>query len=139
MHGSNACESYWRPAFHVVVLVFVIAITAVLVTPIAHAAAVSATLAVTSQWNTGFVANYKIVNSGSAQLTDWKLEFDLPADESITNVWSSRLAQSGTHFVLTPEDYNRTIAAGGSISIGFQAALAGAYSAPANCLVNGQP
>lgn len=118
---------------------FVIAFTVIVASPIAHAAAVTATLAVTSQWNTGFVANYKIVNSGSAQLADWKVEFDLPADESITNVWSSKLAQSGTHFVLTPEDYNRTIAPGGSISIGFQAALTGAYSPPANCLVNEEP
>ncbi|BCI85490.1 cellulose binding domain protein [Mycobacterium kansasii 662] len=81
----------------------VIAFTVILASPIAHAAAVTATLAVTSQWNTGFVANYKIVNSGSAQLTDWTVEFDLPADESISNVWSSKLAQSGTHFVLTPK------------------------------------
>lgn len=139
MRGSNTYERCWRPAFHVVVSAFVIAFTVIVASPIAHAAAVTATLAVTSQWNTGFVANYKIVNSGSAQLADWKVEFDLPADESITNVWSSKLAQSGTHFVLTPEDYNRTIAPGGSISIGFQAALTGAYSPPANCLVNEEP
>nr|WP_280177841.1 cellulose binding domain-containing protein [Mycobacterium pseudokansasii] len=95
-------------------------------------------MSVTSQWNTGFVANYNIANPGSAQLKGWKLEFDLPAGESITNAWSSKLAQSGTHYVLTPESYNSTIAPGNSVTVGFQAAQTGAYAPPANCLLNGQ-
>ncbi|CAM4173160.1 Chitinase 63 precursor [Mycobacterium basiliense] len=99
----------------------------------------NATWTVTSLWNTGFVANYKITNSAATQLTDWTVEFDLPADESVTTVWGGELDQSGKHYVLTPEDYNHTVAPGGSISVGFQAALTGAYTAPVNCVINGEP
>src|ERR1700722_13876736 len=121
-----------RPALHITLSAIMIAICVVAVTPAAHAAAVMATLTVTSQWNNGFVANYNIVNSGAGPLADWKLEFDLPASESITNAWNGKLAQSGTHYVLTPQDYNNTIAPGNSVTVGFQAALNGAYAPPAN-------
>ncbi|KZS85727.1 putative bifunctional chitinase/lysozyme [Mycobacterium persicum] len=116
-----------------------VAVCVVVVTPVARAAGVTAKLAVTSQWSTGFVANYTISNSGATALSDWKVEFDLPAGESITNAWSTKLAQSGTHYTLTPEDWTRTIAPGGSVTVGFRAAQTGTYSPPANCLVNGQP
>ncbi|VBA53605.1 putative bifunctional chitinase/lysozyme [Mycobacterium pseudokansasii] len=116
-----------------------VAVCVVVVTPVARAAGVTAKLAVTSQWSTGFVANYTISNSDATALSDWKVEFDLPAGESITNAWSTKLAQSGTHYTLTPEDWTRTIAPGSSVTVGFQAAQTGTYSPPANCLVNGQP
>lgn len=116
-----------------------VAVCVVVVTPVARAAGVTAKLAVTSQRSTGFVANYTISNSGATALSDWKVEFDLPAGESITNAWSTKLAQSGTHYTLTPEDWTRTIAPGGSVTVGFRAAQTGTYSPPANCLVNGQP
>ncbi|WP_258035698.1 cellulose-binding domain-containing protein [Mycobacterium marinum] len=98
----------------------------------------AATLAVISQWNTGFVANYEIANTGSTALDGWKLEFDLPADESVTRAWSSKLSKTGTHYVLTPESYNTTIAPGSSVTVGFQAAQTSTYSAPANCQLNGK-
>src|SRR6185437_6981828 len=127
---------YLGPALALAALV--VAIESVVVTPVAHAADATATLAVTSQWDNGFVANYNITNTGSAPLTDWKLEFDLPAGESITNTWSGKLARSGSHYILTPLDFNSTIAPGNSVTVGFQAAHDAAYSPPANCQINGQ-
>ncbi|WP_373138703.1 cellulose binding domain-containing protein [Mycobacterium marinum] len=138
MSDENCNERHRRPALHAVVAAFVLVCSAFLAAPTAHAAAITATLAVTSQWDTGFVANYRIANPGATELADWKLEFDLPAEESVTNSWSSKLAQSGTHYVLTPEEYNRTIAPEHSISIGFQATLDGDFSAPQNCVLNGE-
>ncbi len=93
----------------------------------------------TSQWDNGFVANYTISNSGDTALTDWQVEFDLPANESITSVWSGQLTQTGTHYTLTPESWTQTIEPGGSVVVGFQAMHTGAYSEPTNVLVNGQP
>ncbi|SOJ53936.1 putative bifunctional chitinase/lysozyme [Mycobacterium simulans] len=100
---------------------------------------VGATYAVGSQWDSGFVASYTITNSGTTPLTNWQLEFDLPANESITSLWSGQVAQSGTHYVVTPESWTQTIAPGGSVTVGFQASQTGAYSAPTNVVVNGQP
>ncbi|MDC9016762.1 cellulose binding domain-containing protein [Mycobacterium marinum] len=100
---------------------------------------VAATYTVTSQWDNGFVANYTISNSGDTALTDWQVEFDLPANEPITSVWSGQLTQTGTHYTLTPEAWTQTIEPGGSVVVGFQAMHTGAYSEPTNVLVNGQP
>ena len=94
---------------------------------------------VTSQWDGGFVGGYTITNPGSAPLTDWKIEFDLPPNTTITSVWNAELTQSGNHYVLTPASWNNVIAPDGSINIGFQATDGGHYSPPINVVVNGHP
>ncbi|WP_264035015.1 cellulose binding domain-containing protein, partial [Mycobacterium lacus] len=35
------------------------------------------------------------------------------------SAWNGQLAQSGTHYVLTPESWTQTIAPGGSVTVGF--------------------
>ncbi|WP_280177807.1 cellulose binding domain-containing protein [Mycobacterium pseudokansasii] len=100
---------------------------------------ITATYAPTSQWNNGFVANYTITNTGTTPVTDWQLQFDLPSNESITNLWNGQVAQSGTHYTVTPQSYDATIAPGSSVTVGFQAAQTGSYASPTNLLVNGQP
>ncbi|CAM4446738.1 putative bifunctional chitinase/lysozyme precursor [Mycobacterium basiliense] len=100
---------------------------------------IAAAYTVTSQWDNGFVANYTISNTGDTALTDWQVEFDLPASESITSAWSGQITQDGTHYTITPESWTQTIDPGGSVVVGFQAMQSGAYSEPTNVLVNGQP
>jgi hypothetical protein len=72
------------------------------------------------------------------QMTDWRLEFDLPAGESVSHTWNSSFTQTGTHVVLTPANWNRMIAPGGSATGGFRGVLSGTYSPPVNCVLNGQ-
>ncbi|VBA35660.1 PE-PGRS family protein PE_PGRS26 [Mycobacterium attenuatum] len=100
---------------------------------------ITATYAPSSQWNNGFVANYTITNTGTSPVTDWQLQFDLSSNESITNLWNGQVAHSGTHYTVTPQSYDATIAPGSSVTVGFQAAQTGTYSPPTNLLVNGQP
>lgn len=100
---------------------------------------VSATYATTSQWNSGFVANYTITNTGTTPLTNWQLQFSLPAGESVANLWNGHVTQSGTQYTVTPQSYNATIAPGNSVTIGFQGAQSGGYSAPTNVSIGGQP
>jgi cellulose binding protein with CBM2 domain/fibronectin type III domain protein len=104
----------------------------------AAAAPPTATFAKTSDWGSGFVAHYVIRNPGPSAVTDWRLELDLPAGVAVTGAWSGRYAATGGHGVITPEDWTRTIPAGGSVDVGFQGTSLGAWSAPANCLLNGQ-
>ena len=99
----------------------------------------TATYAATSQWNSGFTGDYTITNTGTTPLTNWQLQFDLPSNESVSNLWNGHVVQSGTHYTVTPESYDSTIAPGSSVTVGFQGAQTGAYSAPTNLLVNGQP
>ncbi len=76
----------WRTALHATVSVSIVAILGLAITPVAHAAAATATLAVEHTWQTGFVAHFTITNPSMTELSDWRLEFDLPAGEGISHV-----------------------------------------------------
>jgi Cellulose binding domain len=138
MAGLNNYVNRWRTALHVIVSALMVAILGLAITPVAHAAAATATLSVEHTWQTGFIAHFAIINSSMVPLTDWKLEFDLPPGEGVSHTWNSTFTQSGTHFVLTPANWNRTIAPGGSATGGLRGVLTGTYSPPSNCVLNGQ-
>lgn len=128
----------WRTALHVAASVLMVAILGLAMTPAAHAAAVTAKLSVEHTWQTGFIARFAITNASMVPLSGWKLEFDMPVGQSVSHAWNSTVAQSGTHFVVTPANWNRVIAPGGSATGGFRGVLSGAYSPPVNCVLNGQ-
>jgi cellulase/cellobiase CelA1 len=132
------CGKYWRAALHVTVSAVMVAVLGLTITPAAHAAAASATLSVEHTWQTGFIANFTVTNASVAPLSDWKIEFDMPAGQSVLHAWNSTVTQSGTHFVVTPANWNRVIAPGGSATGGFRGVLSGTYSPPVNCVLNGQ-
>jgi cellulase/cellobiase CelA1 len=138
MARPGSCVKRWRTAVHVTMSVLMAAILGLAITPVAHAAAVTATLSVEHSWQTGFIAHFTVTNSSTVPLNDWKLEFDLPANESISHTWNSTLAQSGTHYVLSPANWNRTIAPGGSATGGLRGVLTGSYMPPSNCVLNRQ-
>jgi len=138
MAGLDKHVKGWRTALHVTVPAVIVAIFGLAVTPVAHAAAAAATLSVSSTWQTGFIAHFSITNSSTVPLNDWALEFDLPSGESVSHTWNSTVAQSGTHYVLTPANWNRIIAPGGSATGGLRGVLTGSYSPPSNCLLNRQ-
>jgi cellulase/cellobiase CelA1 len=138
MAGLNSYVNRWRAALHVSVSALILAVLGLTITPVAHAAAATATLSVSHAWQTGFIAHFTITNSSTVPLPDWRLEFDLPVGESVSHTWNSTLTQSGTHYVLTPANWNRVIAPGGSATGGLRGVLTGAYSPPVNCVLNGQ-
>lgn len=138
MAGLGKCMKSWRTALHVIGSALLVAILGLCGTPAAHAAAATATLSVTSTWQTGFIANFSVVNASAVPLADWRIDFDMPAGQSVLHTWNSKIAQSGTHYVLTPANFNRVIAPGGSATGGFRGVLSGSYSPPSNCVLNGQ-
>jgi hypothetical protein len=138
MTELNSYEKLWRTALHVTLSAFIVAILGLGITPVARAAAAMATLSVSHAWQTGFIASFTVTNSSMMPLNDWRLEFDLPAGESISHTWNSTLYQSGTHYVLAPANWNRSIAPGGSATGGFRGVLTGTFSPPSNCRINGQ-
>lgn len=138
MAGLDNYVKRCRTALHVSVSVLIVAILGLAITPVAHAAASAATLSVAHTWQTGFIANFTVTNSSMAPLSDWKLEFDMPAGQSVSHTWNSTITQSGTHYVLTPANWNRVIAPGGSATGGLRGVLSGTYSPPSNCVLNRQ-
>jgi cellulase/cellobiase CelA1 len=138
MPGLDNCVKRWRTALHVTVSAAIVAVLGLGIAPVAHAAAPAATLSVEHTWQTGFIANFTVTNWSMAPLSDWKLEFDMPVGQSVSHTWNSTVTQSGTHFVLTPANWNRVIAPGGTATGGMRGVLSGTYSPPSNCVLNGQ-
>ncbi|TDZ45166.1 cellulose-binding domain-containing protein [Mycobacteroides franklinii] len=138
MAGRDSYVKRWRVSLYVVLPALVLALLGVPGAPVAHAAAATATLSVTSTWQTGFIASFTITNLSTVPLSDWALEFDLPVGESIRHTWSSTITQSGTHYVLTPANWNRIIPPGGSATGGLRGVLSGSYTPPLNCVLNRQ-
>ncbi|MDF3335896.1 cellulose-binding domain-containing protein [Mycolicibacterium septicum] len=138
MAGLGKYVKRWSAALHMTMAALIVAASGLAATPLAQAAAAAARLSVSSTWQTGFIAHFTIVNASAVPMTDWRLEFDLPAGESISHTWSSTFAQSGTHYVIGPANWNRIIAPGGSATGGMRGVLSGFYSPPANCVLNRQ-
>ena len=91
---------------------------------------------VTSDWSSGFTGQIVVNNSSSAAVTDWQLAFDFAG--SISSIWNAQVvSHSGNHYVVTNAGYNSTIAAGGSVSIGFVGSRANSSVVPSNFVLSG--
>lgn len=114
-------------------LVLGLAGTLVPATP-ALAAGETATFTKTSDWGSGWEGKFTIKNSGTASLSGWRVEFDLPAGTTLGSYWDALLTSSGNHHTFTNREYNGTLAPGASVTFGF---LASGSGSPQNCRVNG--
>jgi hypothetical protein len=84
-----------------------------------------ATLALTSNWGSGYCAEVSIANTGSSSITDWSVTLDLK-QASVNNLWNGSLSGS----VVTPAAQNRSIGAGAKASFGFCASVSSAAQIP---------
>ncbi|QFZ23073.1 glycosyl hydrolase family 18 protein [Saccharothrix syringae] len=100
------------------------------------AGGVSATFSKGSDWGTGYEGKYTIRNNGTSALSTWTVEFDLPAGHRVSSVWDGSQTTSGQHVTVKPT-WNGSVGVGASVSFGFNVSYSGAYSAPANCKLNG--
>ncbi|MFN4257861.1 MAG: cellulose binding domain-containing protein [Gemmataceae bacterium] len=91
---------------------------------------------VQDDWQSGFRADIIIHNQQATALDNWTLSFDFTAE--ITSIWNARIvSQSGNHYVITHADWNRMIAAGGSVTFGFTATPGNNPAAPTNYVLTG--
>ncbi|WP_338496058.1 cellulose binding domain-containing protein [Streptomyces sp. SJL17-4] len=102
----------------------------------AQAAAVGAAYTRTSSWTGGYTGQYVVTNETSAAQSDWTLEFDLPAGTTIGSLWNGEHTVSGSHVTVKPASWNKQLAPGGSVTVGFVTSAAGQAGDPANCLIN---
>jgi chitinase len=100
----------------------------------AAAAGETAVFVKTSDWGSGWEGKYTITNGGTATITSWRVEFDLPAGTTLGSYWDALLTSSGSHHTFANREYNGTLAPGASASFGF---LASGSGSPLNCKVNG--
>ncbi|MEV7070121.1 cellulose binding domain-containing protein [Streptomyces sp. NPDC093990] len=118
-----------------VVAAAVVGTGAVLLSGTAQAAGIGAAYTRTSDWSTGYTAQYVVTNnSGSAQ-KDWKLEFDLPGGAKLGSLWNGESRVSGRHVLVKPPKWDTDgLAAGESVTVGFVVSGTGD---PTGCLVDG--
>ncbi|GAA3425055.1 glycosyl hydrolase family 18 protein [Streptosporangium sandarakinum] len=97
----------------------------------------TATYVTASDWGTGFEGKVT-VKAGTSPLTSWKVEFDLPAANSVSSAWDADMTKSGNHYTFANKPWNGALAAGASVSFGFNGAPGG-LSGVLNCKLNGAP
>ncbi|MFF0423697.1 cellulose binding domain-containing protein [Streptomyces sp. NPDC004520] len=102
----------------------------------AQAAGVGAAYTRTSTWTGGYTGQYVVTNGTTAVQSDWTLEFDLPAGTTIGSLWNGDHTVSGGHVTVKPASWNRQLAPGQSVTVGFVTSATGQASDPANCLIN---
>ncbi|MFJ6837652.1 glycosyl hydrolase family 18 protein [Streptomyces sp. NPDC091209] len=101
----------------------------------AHAAdTATATYAKTQDWGTGFEGHWTVKNTGTTAISSWTIEWDFPSGTSVTSAWDADVTSSGNHWTAKNKSYNGSLAAGASVSFGFNGAGAGS---PSNCKLNG--
>ncbi|OKJ69665.1 glycoside hydrolase family 18 protein [Streptomyces sp. CB02261] len=122
-----------------VVAAAVVGGTVLALTGTAQAAAVGAAYTRTSGWTGGYTGQYVVTNETSTVQSDWTLEFDLPAGTTIGSLWNGEHTVSGRHVTVKPADWNRQLAPGGSVTVGFVTSVAGEAGDPAACLINKAP
>ncbi|MGW9449797.1 glycoside hydrolase family 18 protein [Streptomyces sp. NPDC055632] len=119
-----------------VVTAVVVGGAAFALTGTAQAASVGAAYTRTSSWTGGYTGQYVVTNETSAAQSDWTLEFDLPAGTTIGSLWNGEHTVSGRHVTVRPASWNRQLAPGQSVTVGFVTSAAGEAGDPANCLIN---
>ncbi|MFJ9721893.1 glycoside hydrolase family 6 protein [Streptomyces sp. NPDC101209] len=89
-----------------------------------------------SQWDTGFTAAVTVTNNAAAK-SSWSLKWSYAGSQRVTSGWSAKITQSGTAVTAANETYNGTLAAGGSVSFGFNGSYSGTNSVPATFTLDG--
>jgi aryl-phospho-beta-D-glucosidase BglC (GH1 family) len=110
----------------------------------------SATVAVASQpalsasvvftnvtdWGSGFTGNIAITNTGTAAINAWSLQFDFAP--LISNIWNAQVASHvGSHYTIKDAGFNAGIAAGQTVSFGFNGLPGGHPAPPTGYILNG--
>jgi hypothetical protein len=100
------------------------------------AAATTAAFADTYDWGSGFTGSITLTNTSTSDLNGWTLEFDFTGN--ITDIWDAQIVSHvGDHYVIQNADWNVTIAAGQSVSFGFNADWGNGQTAPSDYVLNG--
>ncbi|MFH8463848.1 cellulose binding domain-containing protein [Streptomyces sp. NPDC017991] len=101
----------------------------------AQAAGVGAAYTKTSDWSTGYTAQYVVANDSAGAKTDWTLEFDLPSGATLSSLWNAESKVSGRHVTVKPPSWDEDgLAKGETVTVGFVVRGSGD---PTGCLVDG--
>ena len=70
-----------------------------------------------NNWGSGYQVSYKISNATGNTVNGWTLKVN-KNQVNIDSSWNVKVTTSGDYYVITPVDWNASIANGGSIEFG---------------------
>ncbi|MFB6776850.1 cellulose binding domain-containing protein [Streptomyces sp. NPDC056352] len=123
-------------AIGAVVAAAVIGGTVFALTGTAQAASVGAAYTRTSGWTGGYTGQYVVTNDTGTTQSDWTLEFDLPAGTRVSSLWNGEHTVNGSHVIVKPASWNKELAPGTSVTVGFVTTSDGTAANPTGCLIN---
>jgi cytoskeletal protein RodZ len=74
-----------------------------------------------SAWNGGMVAQLTLTNTSARAWTTWSGGFSMSSVATVQYSWGATMHSAGGWVSVTPADYNASVPAGSTISLGFQA------------------
>ncbi|MDP0495180.1 MAG: glycosyl hydrolase family 18 protein [Verrucomicrobiota bacterium JB024] len=98
----------------------------------------SAALVVTvsSDWGSGFTASAALTNTTGQALDNWTVSFDWPY--TISSIWDAQIvSHTGNTYTVSSLSWNGALAAGASVSFGFNGSPGSVSSQPTNVTLNG--
>ncbi|MET9439929.1 cellulose binding domain-containing protein [Streptomyces sp. NPDC006610] len=108
---------------------------AFLFTGTAQAAGVGAAYTRTSDWSTGYTAQYVVTNDSGQTRADWTLRFELPAGAKLGSLWNGQPSVSGQRVTVKPPTWDKEgLAAGESVTVGF---VVNGSGDPTGCVIDG--
>jgi xyloglucan-specific exo-beta-1,4-glucanase len=90
-----------------------------------------------NDWGSGATVNVMITNNSTSAISAWTLDWTFPGSQVISNLWNGSYTQNGTSVSVNNASYNGTIAAGGSVSFGFNLTYSGTNAKPTSFTLNG--
>ncbi|HWO68210.1 MAG TPA: protein kinase [Umezawaea sp.] len=81
----------------------------------------AAQLQVTNSWPDGYQAQVTVRNASGRALTGWTLTWPQPASSVINNLWNGVLTKGADSVTVTSADYNASLPANGTTTLGFTA------------------
>ncbi|MEU9090080.1 cellulase family glycosylhydrolase [Streptomyces sp. NPDC048428] len=92
---------------------------------------------VVNEWSGGFQGEITIRNTGTTTIDGWTLGFAFANGQTVTNMWGGTPTQTGGSVSVAPASYTSTIAANGSVTVGFTGSRSGTNAPPAAFTLSG--
>jgi hypothetical protein len=90
-----------------------------------------------NEWPGGLTAGVTVTNTGTSAVNGWTLRFAFPGDTKVTSAWNATVTQTAAAVTAKNVSYNAAIAAGASVSFGFQGTWTNNDAVPTAFTLNG--
>ncbi|MCX5247174.1 cellulose-binding domain-containing protein [Streptomyces sp. NBC_00201] len=97
----------------------------------------TASYTLVKQWPGGFQAEVRI--TPRATMTDWTVQWTYRDGQRVTQMWNGEFTQDGDRVLITPAEYDGTVAYGDTLPLGYQGTSSTYNSAPGYITVDGHP